>query len=195
MAFNLDFGDPNSSGFRPVTTDPVKRRREAGFVNPGVNAPLPMYKTFFDDHLKVLWKSPSKKAYLKSLGFLDEGGNMVDIHAQRRKFHVVESEMAMSEKMARARQKELQQQQQDRQILATREAVNQMRLAKIQEEREYQKIRRQAQKDKYDKLMASISTPDLKGAKSSLTRSDRGGRGDALSNSYGQLPPQAGYTM
>mmetsp|Transcript_19455 Transcript_19455/g.35269 ORF Transcript_19455/g.35269 Transcript_19455/m.35269 type:complete len:185 (+) Transcript_19455:91-645(+) len=176
----MDFGDPNSSGFRPVTNNPRLRKREAAFVNPGVDAPLPMYKTFFDDHLKVLWQSPSKKAYLKSLGFLDESGNMVDIHAQRRKFHVVESEMAVSEKMARARQKELQQQRLDREKLATREAVSRQRLARITEERDYQRVRRQ---EKAAQLAASVSYPSLRDTKNSNDSKSPGRAPPALQHS------------
>mmetsp|Transcript_147548 Transcript_147548/g.257403 ORF Transcript_147548/g.257403 Transcript_147548/m.257403 type:complete len:184 (-) Transcript_147548:96-647(-) len=142
---------------RLPATNRAHRQRELGFDCRAKEAPLPMYKSFFDPNLSTLWKNPAKRHHLKKLGFIDSNENMVDIHEQRRKFHIVEHDIAQAERIERMKKMEKDRQRQDRQVIRTRAAATTARLQQVAEARGFSQYKR----DYRQKCGTQLSTGSL----------------------------------
>merc|ERR1719171_739326 len=129
-------------GLRPFATKKEHRHRELNFNNRAIDAPLPMYKSFFDPNLSTLWKNPDKRKHLKKLGFIDGSENMVDIHEQRRKFHIVEHDVAQAEKIERQKKWDRDRMRQDCATIAQREDASMLRLQQIAGQRQERIMKR-----------------------------------------------------
>merc|ERR1719298_37756 len=121
---------------RPNATSKKDRHRELHFDCRAVDAPLPMYKSFFDPNLSTLWKNPEKRKHLKTLGFIDASDNMVDIHEQRRKFHIVEHDVAQAEKIEKSKKWDRKVVRHDREIISVREQAAAQRINQIAGQRQ-----------------------------------------------------------
>mmetsp|Transcript_34520 Transcript_34520/g.75346 ORF Transcript_34520/g.75346 Transcript_34520/m.75346 type:complete len:200 (-) Transcript_34520:16-615(-) len=112
------------------------RVRELEFCASAKTAPLPEYKPLLDVHLRQLWEQPRKRAGLRQAGFLDDGGELVDVDAQRRKISVIEQELAQADIADRERAYEKERLARERQVLAKRAENYDRHLRQVSQRRE-----------------------------------------------------------
>merc|ERR1719401_624427 len=110
---------------RPFATNKKHRHRELNFDCRATDAPLPMYKSFFDPNLSTLWKSPAK----------------------RKHFHIVEHDVAQAEKIERSKQWDRERIRQDRSVIQQREAATALRMQQIGGQRQERIMKRELLKE------------------------------------------------
>eukprot|EP00401_Gymnodinium_catenatum_P056666 CAMPEP_0117518082 /NCGR_PEP_ID=MMETSP0784-20121206/31947_1 /TAXON_ID=39447 /ORGANISM="" /LENGTH=192 /DNA_ID=CAMNT_0005313989 /DNA_START=150 /DNA_END=726 /DNA_ORIENTATION=+ len=164
---------------RPDTRNKKMRARELAFVNSAKVAALPEYKPLFDENLKHMWVNPRTRATLQAAGFVDERGNVIDVDAHRRKWYVIEHELAQAACVERERAYERDRRIRERQIAVQRQDIHENQQRSIAQTVELRRQRREQLKAEMAAKMAMVSPSPSSGSrlKHSASLPAMGGRG------------------
>jgi len=92
--------------YRTPSKNPVLSKREAGWSVPARRAPLVSYNALEDDGLWHYFGNPVFQPHLHRMGFLSSNGELRDIDKHRRKWHVMEHELFLAERIDYAKQRD-----------------------------------------------------------------------------------------